>query len=200
MHPIKETETNMKKYLLTGALVLGTLIASSGCLTTDADGNIALKGLDEMTELEYSRLSTYISLGVRIGTSHLLEAGQVDTETLDLVADVIEGLVGEPLLELAGGWLINAIVDKVPLTSDELQMILIIVEQEVLTRGGGTYMDLETGELRLTERTEDLLLVVASALRSAVNNVTPEEQNKFKAFQKSPPTVNRIRLLAFQPQ
>lgn len=186
----------MKKYLLTSALVLGTLIAASGCLTTDEDGNTTLMGLDEMSELEYSRMSIYISLGVKIGASRLLEAEQVDADTLNLVADVLEGLVGEPLLELAGGWITNAVSDSVPLTNDELLLLLIIVEQEVLTRGGGTYIDDVTGELLLTERTEDLLLVVASALRSAVGSVTPTEQG----FKQSRPTLNSFDTPVLQPQ
>jgi hypothetical protein len=189
----------MKKILLTGALALGTLVAASGCLSTDGEGNTTLKGLEEMTELEYSRMSTYVSLGTKIGASRLLEAGQVDAETLSLVADAIEGLVGEPLLELAGGWVTDAVSSQVPLTSDELLLILIIVEQEVLTRGGGTYVDGETGELRLTERTEDLLLLVASSLRAAGGGVAPEEQSEFDALEQSPPTVSGNSML-LQPQ
>ena len=154
----------MKKILLTSILALAGLFVAPSCLTPSEDGTTAL---DEMSELEYVRLSQYISLGTEIGVSRLLSFDQTSAGELGLVADALEGLVGRSLLELSSGWLTDAVSEKVMLTSDELLLLLMIVEQEVLVRGGGTYIDPETGELRLTKRTEGLLLVVASVLRAA---------------------------------
>jgi hypothetical protein len=185
MHQIEEIETNrMKKYIAAGVLALGTLVVASGCITT-ADGDLTLESIEEMSELEYSRMSQYVYLGTKIGAARLLESGDLDLLVVGQVADVLEGLVGQPILELTGGFVTDAVTENVVLTSDEMLLILLIVEQEVLARGGATYVDEETGELRLTERTEDLMLLVADALRSAVGGVTLEEEGKHAALEKT---------------
>jgi hypothetical protein len=175
----------MKKQLLAGALVLGGLIVASGCLSTNADGEVVLESLEEMSELEFSRTSQYIYLGTKIGASRLIESGELSAGTAEAVADVLEGLIGEPVLEFAGGFITDLVAEQVELTGDELMLLLLIVEQELLTRGGATWVDEETGEVRLTERTEDVLLLVADALRSAAGGVTPEEEGQHAALEKT---------------
>jgi hypothetical protein len=138
-----------------------------------------------MSDLEYSRMSQYIYLGTKIGVARLIESGELSVDTTEAVAGTLEGLVGQSILELAGGFITDAVVSDVELTSDELMLLLLIVEQEILARGGATYIDVETGGVRLTERTEDLLLLVADALRSAVDGVTPEEEGKHAALEKT---------------
>jgi len=175
----------IKKYLMPLALVVGGLIVASGCVTTTEGDEVTLESLEEMSELEYARMSQYTYLGTKIGAARLLEGGQIDAETLDAVADVLEGITTTPVLDFASGFITDLISEQIDLTSDELMLLLIIVEQELLTRGGATYIDEETGEVRLTERAEELLLLVANALRTAVDGVTLDEEAQHDALEKS---------------
>ena len=173
----------MKKYLTTGLLIIG-MIATNGCLSTTEDGEQAISSVEEMSELEYTRFSQYLYLGTKIGAVRLLDSGELDAATLEVIAGILEGLADEPLLDFGSGFIVDAITEQTDLTNDELMLILLIVEQELLARGGATYLDPETGELRLTERTEELMDRVASALRSAVNGMTEEEVAEHDAFQE----------------
>jgi hypothetical protein len=64
-------------------------------------------------------------------------------------------------------------VEDAGLTNDELMLLLLLVEQELIERGALEWFDAE-GQIDLSPRTEELLTIVANALRGSTEVTTDE--------------------------
>jgi len=147
---------------------------SSGFVSCVNTGGGGVKQIEEMTELEYSKWKLYIQLGVKIGATRLLQEDLVTHDQLGVVAAIIDGIKGEPI---AGGVksLIVPALRKAGFDNDEVEFILLVVEQELLARGALEWLNPETNVFELSPRTQEVLTIVANALRTA-GVVTPVEQ------------------------
>ena len=148
--------------------VLG-LVLSAGALTGCAsmgEGEQGIEALEQMSDLEYSKWQLYITLGVKIASNRALAEGVVSADELDLAATALETLQVQTIMPGATSLILPALED-VGLTSEEVQLLLLIVEQELLARGALEWLDPQTGLVAISPRTKEMLGVVAGALRSA---------------------------------
>lgn len=158
---------------LLACLGCGTYAISVACTTTGGNG---VKPLEEMTELEYSKWKLYIQLGVKIGANRLLQEGIVSTGQLNVAAGAIEAIKGEPVVGGAKSLIIPALRNA-GFNNDEVEFILLVAEQELLARGALEWLNPETNVFELSPRTQEVLDIIAAALRSA-GTVTPAEQDQ----------------------
>ncbi len=147
------------------ALALGVGGALSGC-TMLGTGEGGVQAIEEMSELEWSRWKLYIQLGTKIGANRLLAEDLVSEDDLAIAATVLDTLRDQTVVPGATSLIAPALVEA-GLTNDEVQLLLLIVEQELLSRGALEWLDPDTGLLALSPRTKELLTLVADALRSA---------------------------------
>jgi len=156
---------NRSKYI--GPAVLALILAGgalSGCASTDSGQGI--EAIEQMSELDYNRWSLYVQLGVKIGANRLLEEGVVTEDELEITAVALETIRDQDFVP-AGSSLVQTALQDVGLTSDEIELLLLIVEQELTARGALDWVNPDTGMVELSDRTEALLTMVADALRSA---------------------------------
>lgn len=161
----------MKNFVCIALLALLCGQASMSC-----SGPGSIKQIEEMSDLEYSKWSLYIQLGVKIGANRLVQEGVVTTSQLNVAAGVIEGIGGEPI---AGGVksLILPALQKAGFQNDEVEFILLVAEQELLARGALEWINPQTNVLELSPRTLEILKIVANSLRTA-GVVTSAEANQ----------------------
>jgi hypothetical protein len=162
-----------KSLLIVLAAGLLCMPVISGCATTGDDQGIEL--IEDMSEAEYAKWQLYVSLGTKIGASRLLEEGIVTATELELAADVIDALQDSVVSAGATSFIVPAL-QKAGLTSDEIQFVLLVAEQELLSRGAlAGVVDPLTGTVSLSPRTKEMLHIIAESLRSAVKPT--EEQS-----------------------
>lgn len=161
------------KYLIACLMCLCLAGSFAACTTTGGNG---VKPLEQLTELEYSKWKLYIQLGVKIGANRLLQEGVVSTGQLNVAAGVIDGIQGEPVTGGAKSLIIPAL-HKAGFSNDEVEFILLVAEQELISRGALDWINPETNVLELSPRSKEVLGIVADALRTA-GNVTPSEQTQ----------------------
>lgn len=155
----------MKKFvpiLLMLALFSGAI---SGCMST-SDGEQGIEALEAMTDVEYNKWKLYLQLGTKIGANRLLASETVTEGELELVATTLETVRDQSIVPGTTSILTSAL-DDAGLTNDEVALLVLIVEQELLTRGALEWIDPETGLVALSPRTKDLLTTIADAFRSA---------------------------------
>jgi len=154
-----------KKWIAIGVLGLALGVgAVTGCVTT-GDGQ-GIKALEEMSDLEYARWQLYITLGVKIAANRALTEDLVSASELNTAATALEILRDQTVVSGATSLILPAL-ESAGLTSEEVQLLLLIVEQELLSRGALEWLDPETGIVALSPRTKEMLTRVADALRSA---------------------------------
>lgn len=162
----------MKTFLvLMTALVLS--VASMTACTSTGNGN-GIRPLEQMSELEYSKWKLYIQLGVKIGATRALTEGVITRDQLDLAAVAIESIKGTPI-EGGAKSLIMPALQKAGFTNDEVELVLLVAEQELIARGALNWINPQTNVLELSPRTQEMLTVIADALRMA-GNVTAKEK------------------------
>lgn len=164
----------MKKLAI---LVLGLVCAfgtMQGCSSTGEGQGI--QALEQMPEVDYSKWKLYIQLGVKISANRLLREGSVTAKELELVATAIETARDQTVIPGATG-IIKPALDKIGFTNDEVELVLMVAEQELLSRGALNWINPTTGVVDLSPRTKDILTVVASSLRAATK-VTEEEHQQ----------------------
>lgn len=164
-----------KKWMLSAVLALVVAGgAISGCVTTP-DGEQGVEAIESMSELDFNKWKLYVTLGTKIGANRLLAEGLVNEQELELTAAVLETVRDQSIVTGATSLLIPAL-EEAGLNNDEIELLLIIVEQELLSRGALEWVDPETGIVSLSPRTKELLTTVASSLRSAVLLTEDEEE------------------------
>lgn len=162
----------MKKWIIPLALVAAVGVASlSGC--AGPGGTQGVQALEEMSDLQFSKWKMYVQLGVKIAANRLLSEGVVSVQDLELAATALETVRDQSGIPGTKTFIQDALKD-VGLTNDELELVLVLVEQELLSRGVLDWINPETGVVEWSPRTKDLLTTVASSLRSAAT-VTPQE-------------------------
>lgn len=152
------------------AIALGG-VAISGCVTTP-NGEQSIEVLEGMSEYQYGKWKLYIQLGVKIGANELLEDEVVTEEELDLAASALEMIRDQPVTSGATS-IVGPALTEVGLNSDEIELLLLILEQELLSRGAMDWVGSD-GAVALSPRTVEILTLVADALRAATV-VTEEE-------------------------
>jgi len=161
---------NKGSLLIAGLLSLFIVTAStSGCVST-SDGK-AIVGIEEMSDLEYNKWRLYLQLGVKIGASRLAQEGMVDQAELDLAAGILDALREQNIVTGGESFIQLALVDA-GFTNDEVAFLLLVVEQEIIAR---TSFDPTTGMVVLSERTKELLQIVANSLRQSTMTSSEEE-------------------------
>lgn len=164
----------MKLKLLGMMLLAATVsIMSPACVAVGDDGPQVIT-LEEMADEDYARWQLYVTLGVKIGASRLLEEGMIDQIDLTIAATVLEAIAGDGVLKGTTDSFIIKSLQEAGLRSDELELVLLIVEQELLAKNALGPIDPTTGMSPLSPRTQEMLRLVASSLRSA-SVVTDEE-------------------------
>lgn len=155
-----------KKWIAPAVLVLALAGgAISGCMTT-SDGEQGIEALEGMTDLEFNKWKLYITLGTKIGANRLLAEEAVTAEELEIAATALETVCDQSVVPGATQ-IITPALEEAGLTNDEVQLLLLIVEQELLSRGALEWIDPETGLVALSPRTKELLTAVSDSLRSA---------------------------------
>lgn len=155
-----------KNILATSLLVMGSMFGGS-CVAVDTSDGPATVTIENMTDTEYIRLQEYLYLGAALTTQRMLEADAISPDEVRIIIDILSFVVEQPVGDLGGGFLVDQLT-AAGLTSLESQFVVTILEQEILTRGGATWLDVNTGEMFLSERTRQLLLTVADALELAL--------------------------------
>lgn len=160
------------------AVVLGIGVATgslSGCVATGNGQGV--EALESMSETEFAKWRLYISLTTKIASSRLISNGLVKAEDVALAAEALKLLREQPIVE-GGTSLIKPVLEDVGLGGSEIELLLLVVEQELLSRGALDYIDPETGLVALSPRTKDVLAVVENSLRAATEEVTQEESQQ----------------------
>ena len=173
----------MRKKKWIAPLILALALAGgsiSGCVTTDS-GEQGIEALEGMSEYQYGKWKLYIQLGVKIGANELLEDEIVTEEELDLAASALEMIMSQPVT-VGATTLVGPALEEVGLNSDEIELLLLIVEQELLSRGAMDWMS-SNGTVALSPRTVEILTLVADALRAA-SVITEEEMQQGMMLQE----------------
>lgn len=187
----------MKKMVLVLVAACMLSVASMTACISSGNGN-GIKPLEQMTELEYSKWKLYIQLGVKIGANRLLEEGTITKEQLNVAAGAIEAIAGQPV-EAGAKSLIIPALEKAGFKGDEVEFVLLVAEQELLARGALNYWtNPANGVLELSPRTQDMLSVIANALRSA-GTVTQTERAQSDAMRADFSRVDYV-LVGFPKQ
>lgn len=163
---------NRKKWIAPAVLVLALAGgAISGCITTDNGQGIEV--IENMSEKQYNKWRLYLQLSAKIGANRALSEGVVTEEDLGLIAEAIRQAANDPVVPGASSILLP-ILEDFGLSQDEAGLILLIVEQELLSRGALEWVDPETGTIGFSPRTKELLNTIADAIDSAA--VLSEEE------------------------
>lgn len=164
-----------KKWIAPAVIVLALAGgAISGCLST-GDGEQGIEALESMTDLEFNKLTLYVTLGTKIAANRALAEGAVTEEELDLAATALETVRDSSVVPGATS-IITPALEEAGLTNDEVQLLLLIVEQELLSRGALEWLDPATGLVAFSPRTKSLLTSVADSLRAAALLTEEEAQ------------------------
>jgi hypothetical protein len=170
-----------KKWIVPAILTLILAGSSiSGCVSTE-NGEQGIEALEGMSELEYSKWKLYIQLGVKVGGNLLLEEGAVTEEELDLAASALELVRDQSIITGTQG-VIGPALEDVGLTSSEIHDLLSILELELASRGALSWINPETGLIKFSPRTQELLTAVADSLRAATL-VSGEELRMYDELQ-----------------
>jgi len=159
---------------LIAPLVLIVALGSAslvGCVSTG--GGNGIQAIEQMSDLDFNKWKLYLQLGVKIGANRLIDEGAVSAEEVELTATVLETLRDQSVVP-GGKSFIKDALEKSGLTNDEIELLLVIVEQELISRGALDWLDPTTGLVAWSPRTKDILTIVAQALRSTAV-VTVEE-------------------------
>ena len=155
---------------IVGVLAVGAI--SGGCLTSG--GGQGIEALEQMSPAEYDNWKLFITLGVKVGARRLLDEGIVSLTDLETAAEVFDGVASSEILPGATS-LLEGPLEEAGFTNDEAKLVLLIVERELLARGGlSGVLDPESGLLHLAPRTQEILKLTATSLRS-VTTITPDE-------------------------
>lgn len=173
----------LRNFLLVFALFCGTV--NTSCVSSGNGQGI--ESLEEMTDVEFGQWKTYIRLGTKIGANRLLEENLVSRKTLDVMASTLETIrdtqVDPGLPNFLSEAVKNALL-KEGLTNDEAELLILIVEQELQSRGAFKWLNPTTGVVELSPRTKELLTAVVDALRTAgIDPVTADENTQGQALQ-----------------
>jgi hypothetical protein len=155
---------------IVGVLAIGSI--SGGCLTSG--GGHGVEALEQMSPAEFENWKLFITLGVKVGARRLLDEGVVSLTDLETAAEVFDGVATSEILPGATS-ILEGPLEEAGFTNDEAKLVLLIVERELLSRGGlNGVLDPETGLLHLAPRTQEVLKLTATSLRS-VTTITPDE-------------------------
>jgi len=158
--------------------VLG-LAPMTGCTTTP-DGQ-GLEFIESYDEQEFFKFKTYMRLSVKVAVNRLLTEGVVTQEEVLMVADIVEQAIETPVVAGATS-ILEPILEAQGLTNDEIALIVLIAEQELISRGALDWLDPVTGRVGLSPRTKELLGDVVEGLRTA-QAITLEEEAQINAMQ-----------------
>ena len=167
----------LRNFILVLALFCGTV--STSCVT-GRDGQ-GIETLEQMTDVEFSQFQSYTRLSVKIGGNRLLEENLVTKAELEIAAFAIETL-RDQTIDPGVSHFINEALAKAGLTNDEIELLLLIVQQELESRGAFKWLNPTTGVIELSLRTKQLLTTVSTALRSVGNEpITAEENQEYQS-------------------
>lgn len=145
-------------------LALAGSMVGSGCAITP-DGEQGIVSIENMSELEYNNWVMYVQLGVKIPARRLLESGEITEDELELIASTLESVRDQTIVPGTTSILTPAFED-VGLNSDEIQLVVMIIENELLKRGALDWIDPDTGNIALSPRSRGLMTAVIDSLRS----------------------------------
>lgn len=163
----------LRNFILVLALFCGT-VSTSSCISSGNGQGI--ESLEQMTDVEFTQFQSYIRLGVKIGGTRLLEEGLVTKVELGVTATALETL-RDQTIDPGVSHLINDALIKAGLTNDEIELLLLIVQQELESRGAFKWLNPTTGVIELSPRTKQLLTTVSAALRAVGNDPVTTEDN-----------------------
>ena len=170
-----------KKWI--GPMIIALALAGggiSGCLTT-GDGSQGIEVIEGMTDAQFTNWKLYIQLGIKVGTNRMVQEGMVTQEDLNLAALTLEAVRDQPITPGATA-IIAPALEEAGLTGPEVELLVAILEQELLSRGALDWIDPETGLIAFSPRTKELLTAVAAGLRST-DELTDSELEEGKALE-----------------
>lgn len=163
------------------AVVLGVGFATgslSGCVSTGSGQGIV--ALESMSEQDFSKWRLYISLSTKIAASRLIANNLVSADDVNKAVSALTLLRDQPIVEGATSF-IKPVLEQVGLAGSEIELLLLVVEQELLSRGALDYIDPQTGLVSLSPRTKDVLTVVVNSLTAAATETAPPATEVKKA-------------------
>jgi len=163
--------------LLAAALAAGSI---SGCGSTPSGQGVQI--IEDMNDAQFNKLKLYLGLGVKITATRLLDEKQITKEELQQAKMALVTLKSKPVIDGAASFIQKSLLEA-GLKKPEIELLLVVVEQEILLRGPIGWIDEETGGLKLSDRTKQLLDVVISALDAAgtVTYTEVQEANTLEA-------------------
>lgn len=164
----------MKRKNLIGTAVLAVLLGMgslSGCVSTD-DGTQGIETIESMSDVQFAELQNYLTLGLKITARRLLDDGAIELDELSMTATALETVRDKPVVKGATSLLVPALQES-GLHSDEIELLVLVIEQELLSRGPFELSVAADGTFNLSPRTQALLTSVANALRHVVENYEP---------------------------
>lgn len=162
----------LRNFILVLALFCGTV--NTSCISSGHGQGI--ETLEQMTDAEFSQFQSYTRLGVKIGGTRLLEEKLVTKVELGLAATAIETLRDQTIDPGISHFIDNALA-KAGLTNDEIELLLLVVQQELESRGAFKWLNPTTGVIELSPRTKQLLTTVSLALRAVGNEPVTAQDN-----------------------
>ena len=182
----------LNKWIVPGVIVLALVGGSiSGCATLE-DGSQGVVAVEDMTELQFNKWKLYTTLGAKIGAERLLLEGFATEEELGLAAQAIEAVIqdsADPLV-LSPDGIFGPVLADVGLTNSEIELVILIVEQELLSRGALGQVDPTTGIINMSDRTKELLGALANSLREATTTDEEIETGKMLDEELSSSMIN----------
>lgn len=161
---------NIKKTIIFPVIfILGLMIGGVACTTTP-EGK-GLKAIEQMSDAEYSKWKIYIELIVKVGINKLVDQHVVTTEDLVKVANVIESIEISDI-QTGAKSLIKPALEKAGLKNDEIELILLVAEQELISHGALSWTNPETGMIELSPRTKEILAIIVNVLRNSEPTAT----------------------------
>jgi|APGre2960657404_1045060.scaffolds.fasta_scaffold07590_7 hypothetical protein len=145
------------------ALSIFSLATIPSCHSS-ANGN-GLTAVEDLSENDFNKWKLYVELGVKIGANRLIEEQKVSREELTKVSDAMDLVLTQPATTVGQMLLQKALIDS-GIHNDEIRLILAIAENEIISRSGYQYVNLD-GIVNLTPRTRELLMAISFSLRTA---------------------------------
>lgn len=151
----------MKKFMSI-LLIFAVMVGIGGCtLVPKEDDKPGFTFIEEMTPEDFDMFKLQVKILTRATTREL----DITTHDANIVASVLETFAQAPLTDT-----IVELLQKLDITIDPLVAdVIAIAHYEIKKHGGITIITDPDGTPRLTERSKELVLTIATGVREGVS-------------------------------
>lgn len=154
----------MRKFLLALSLMLPLCGGIQSCILTPDGGGF--ETIENMTEVQFNRWILGLQLTTLLSARTAINNNWTTQEDLNVAASVIDAIKDQPII-LVTEQAFREYLMSIGLTNMEATAIVMLIRNELVNAGILSFMDETTGQLLLTPRTEQILTLLADALRNA---------------------------------